>query len=134
MAEAAGRNATTTSEAIFMLFPAFKKVGLAVMLAAAATGTAASPASASVSSPAIAADPIQTMSGSSTQSRSGLTCNNQWYNTLGKTNCTGTGSQRWRLKLTCQLQGDIYGTWQNGRGSDQNECNIRISSASIQWG
>lgn len=74
------------------------------------------------------------VSGSSTQSRGGLTCNNQWFNTLGKTNCTGSGSQQWRLKLTCQFQGDIYGNWQFGPGSDQNECNFRVSGASINWG
>ncbi|WP_157619896.1 hypothetical protein [Saccharothrix sp. NRRL B-16348] len=74
------------------------------------------------------------MAGSTTQSRNGLTCNNQWFTTLGKTNCTGNSGQRWRLKLTCQFQGDILGTWQTGAGSDQNECTVRVTGASVQWG
>lgn len=97
-------------------------------------------AGASVSLPATAeaapraADREMTiMAGSSTQSKSGLTCRNEWFNTLGRTNCTGNSSQQWRLKLTCQWQGDILGNWRQGAGSDQNECTFRVTGASVQW-
>lgn len=78
-------------------------------------------------------DEVIIMAGSSTQSRNGLTCHNEWFNTLGRTNCTGNSTQKWRLKLTCQFQGDIYGEEQSGPGSDQNECTVRVTGASISW-
>ncbi|GLZ28395.1 hypothetical protein Lesp02_05850 [Lentzea sp. NBRC 105346] len=73
------------------------------------------------------------MSGSSEQSRNGLTCKNKWYTTLGKTNCSGNSGQRWRLIVKCAFQGDIKGTWQQGPGSDQAECNFHVQSATVEW-
>jgi hypothetical protein len=109
------------------------KATLVASTIAATTIGASLPATAEATTPATADNEIAILAGSSTQSRNGLTCNNQWFNTLGKTNCTGNNSQEWRLKLTCQFQGDIYGTWQQGPGSDQNECTFRVTGASVQW-
>ncbi|UOX85857.1 hypothetical protein MUY14_29280 [Amycolatopsis sp. FBCC-B4732] len=107
-------------------------MGLVAITVAAIGGGTSLPALADSTSPPTGG--VTIMSGSSTQSRGGLTCHNQWFNTLGKTNCVGHGRQKWRLKLTCQLQGDIYGNWQYGPGSDQNECTFRVTGASINWG
>lgn len=104
---------------------------VAATIAAAGIG-ASLPATAEIT-PQAADNKMTIMAGSSTQSRNGLTCNNQWFDTLGKTNCTGNSSQEWRLKLTCQFQGDIRGSWQQGPGSDQNECNFRVTGASVEW-
>ncbi|GAA2683498.1 MULTISPECIES: hypothetical protein [Actinosynnema] len=105
----------------------------AIAFAAAAIGTGFSAPALADAAPADTGGPT-VMAGSSTQSKGGLTCNNQWFNRLGKTNCTGDGSQKWRAKLDCQAQPDIYSSWQYGKGSYQGECNIRISSVNIIWG
>jgi hypothetical protein len=108
------------------------KVAVVVATTAAAVLGASLPATAE-STPRSAGNEIIIMAGSSTQSRNGLTCRNEWFDTLGKTNCTGNSNQEWRLKLTCQFQGDIRGTWQQGAGSDQNECTFRVTGASVEW-
>jgi hypothetical protein len=72
--------------------------------------------------------------GSSTQSRGGLTCKNQWGKTKGSTSCAGKSSVKWRLRVRCQFQPDYTGPWSYGPGSDAFECTARVQSASVQWG
>ena len=93
-------------------------VGVAVALAAAVVAPA----------------PAATSGKHASQSLNGLTCRSSWYNTYGDTTCTGNSQQKWRLHVTCQMQGDHKGTWNYGPGSDAFECSWGITSAGVIWG
>lgn len=82
------------------------------------------------SSPALAA-------GSSEQTRNGLTCENRWWNTLGRTDCSGTTSksqnQEWKMRIACQFQPDPDRHWMKGNGSDAFECTFGVQSVHVEW-
>ncbi|SDM98091.1 hypothetical protein [Allokutzneria albata] len=106
----------------------------ALRLALAAGAAAAILAGAA---PSAVAESGAARSGTTSQSKNGLTCTNKWYNTSGGTNCAGTGSaatkQKWRLRVRCSVQPDYTGSWQAGPGSDRFECRTSVQSASVEF-
>jgi hypothetical protein len=105
----------------------FITVGVSMMIAA---GVLLSAPAASANSGA-----TEHFSGNHTsQSRNGLTCRNAWYDTYGGTSCAGNAAQKWRLRVTCQMQPDHKGVWNYGSGSDGYECTWGINNASVEWG
>src|SRR5262249_21715736 len=48
------------------------------------------------------------------QSKNDLTCRNAWYHTYGGTSCEGNPTQRWRLRVSCQMQSEHKGVWNYG--------------------
>ncbi|MCP3798163.1 hypothetical protein NLX83_02725 [Allokutzneria sp. A3M-2-11 16] len=88
--------------------------------------------------PSAAAADSEARSGTTAQSRNGLTCTNTWFNTSGGTDCKGTSAaskeQLWRLRVACSFQPDHTGIWQSGPGSDRFECRSSVQSTSVEFG
>lgn len=77
---------------------------------------------------------VSPLSGHTSSSHNGLTCNNNWYNTYGGSTCSGNTTTKWRSHVACASQSDYTGQWHYGAGSDGFECTFSVQNSSVEWG